>query len=55
MRILGLSAALLILGGCASTNEPPVQANDPSFAPVVPDYPRYILTLPQEESVTSSL
>ena len=40
MRILGLSAALLILGGCASTNEPPVQANDPSFAPVVPDYPR---------------
>ena len=40
MRILGLFAALLILGGCASTSEPPVQANDPSFAPVVPDYPR---------------
>ncbi|KTF05941.1 flagellar basal body L-ring protein, partial [marine sediment metagenome] len=40
MRILGLSAALFLLGGCASTNEPPVKANDPSFAPVVPDYPR---------------
>lgn len=40
MRILGLSVALFLLGGCASTNQPPVQANDPSFAPVVPDYPR---------------
>jgi|TARA_R110002051_G_scaffold45625_1_gene91815 flagellar L-ring protein precursor FlgH len=28
------------MAGCASTNQPPVQANDPSFAPVVPDYPR---------------
>lgn len=40
MRILGFSVALFLLGGCASTNQPPVQANDPSFAPVVPDYPR---------------
>jgi len=40
MRIFGLSVALVLLGGCASTNQPPVQANDPSFAPVVPDYPR---------------
>ncbi|GEA05986.1 flagellar L-ring protein [Alteromonas sp. KUL42] len=40
MRIFGLSVALFLLGGCASTNQPPVQANDPSFAPVVPDYPR---------------
>ncbi len=40
MRILGLSAALLLFGGCARTNEPLVRANDPSFAPVVPDYPR---------------
>ncbi|NDV89841.1 flagellar basal body L-ring protein FlgH [Alteromonas sp. 345S023] len=40
MRILVLSTALLMLGGCASSGKPPVEANDPSFAPVVPDYPR---------------
>ncbi|WOI36664.1 flagellar basal body L-ring protein FlgH [Alteromonas sp. CI.11.F.A3] len=40
MRILGLFLSVAILAGCASTNQPPVQANDPSFAPVVPDYPR---------------
>ncbi|WP_338454108.1 flagellar basal body L-ring protein FlgH [uncultured Alteromonas sp.] len=40
MRILGLFLSVTILAGCASTNQPPVQANDPSFAPVVPDYPR---------------
>ena len=40
MRILGMSIMLCILGGCASSYQPPVQANDPSFAPVVPDYPR---------------
>jgi flagellar L-ring protein precursor FlgH len=40
MRILGLFLLVTILAGCASTNQPPVQANDPSFAPVVPDYPR---------------
>lgn len=39
-RILALSVAIIILGGCASTSQPPVEANDPSFAPVVPDYPR---------------
>ncbi|RUP82810.1 flagellar basal body L-ring protein FlgH [Alteromonas sp. KS69] len=40
MRILGLFLSVTIMAGCASTNQPPVQANDPSFAPVVPDYPR---------------
>jgi len=40
MRILGLCLSVTILLGCASTSQPPVQANDPSFAPVVPDYPR---------------
>lgn len=40
MRILGLFLSVTILAGCASTNQPPVQENDPSFAPVVPDYPR---------------
>ncbi|AJP43159.1 flagellar L-ring protein FlgH [Alteromonas australica] len=39
-RILALSVAIITLGGCASTSQPPVEANDPSFAPVVPDYPR---------------
>lgn len=40
MRIFGITVTLLVLGGCVSTHQPPVQANDPSFAPVVPDYPR---------------
>ena len=39
-RILALSVAIITLGGCASTSQPPVEANDPSFAPVLPDYPR---------------
>lgn len=39
-RILALSVVIITLGGCASTSQPPVEANDPSFAPVVPDYPR---------------
>lgn len=39
-RILALSVAIITLGGCASTSQPPVEANDPPFAPVVPDYPR---------------
>jgi flagellar L-ring protein precursor FlgH len=29
----------LLLVGCGSTPEPPVQANDPRFAPIIPDYP----------------
>ncbi|MFC3095095.1 flagellar basal body L-ring protein FlgH [Alteromonas sediminis] len=28
------------LVGCKSTYEPPVQAGDPRFAPIIPDYPR---------------
>ena len=28
------------LSGCASTPAPPPQANDPSFAPIIPDYPK---------------
>ncbi len=39
-RILALSVAIITLGGCASTSQPPVEANVPSFAPVVPDDPR---------------
>ncbi|RDV25029.1 flagellar basal body L-ring protein FlgH [Alteromonas aestuariivivens] len=40
MRLFVFSVALLVLAGCASTSNPPVQANDPSFAPVIPDIPR---------------
>ena len=40
MRNLGIIVVFCMLGGCASTYQPPVQANDPLFAPVVPDYPR---------------
>lgn len=40
MRVLGLVSFILFLSGCVSTSDTPVQANDPSFAPVVPDYPR---------------
>lgn len=40
MRSVGLFFLVLFTVGCQSTSEPPVQANDPSFAPVVPDYPK---------------
>ncbi|MEW9797600.1 flagellar basal body L-ring protein FlgH [Alteromonas sp. CYL-A6] len=40
MRAFITVFCLVALSGCMSTSEPPVQANDPSFAPVVPDYPR---------------
>lgn len=40
MRNLVLIVAFSLLSGCASTGKPPVEANDPSFAPVVPDYPK---------------
>lgn len=40
MRLFVLGAVLLVLAGCANSNKPPVQANDPTFAPVIPDIPR---------------
>ncbi|QJR81807.1 flagellar basal body L-ring protein FlgH [Alteromonas pelagimontana] len=40
MRILCLVTFFGLLAGCSSTPQPPVQANDPMFAPVIPDYPR---------------
>ncbi|GGW73405.1 flagellar basal body L-ring protein FlgH [Alteromonas halophila] len=40
MRYLSLVMVLMLVSACASTSQPPVQANDPMFAPVVPNYPR---------------
>lgn len=40
MRIFVAVFSAMILAGCNSTPKPPVQANDPSFAPVVPNIPR---------------
>ncbi len=40
MRALSLVLTVVVLSGCMSTSEPPVQADDPSFAPVIPDIPR---------------
>ena len=40
MRIFVAVISVLILAGCNSTPKPPVHANDPSFAPVVPNIPR---------------
>lgn len=40
MRALSLVFTVVVLSGCMSTSEPPVQADDPSFAPVIPDIPR---------------
>lgn len=40
MRSVLFMLCTLGLAGCNSTPEPPVQANDPMFAPVVPDIPR---------------
>ncbi len=40
MRIFVAVFSVLVLAGCNSTPKPPVQANDPSFAPVVPNIPR---------------
>lgn len=40
MRILIIVSLLTGLSGCMSTSAPPVQANDPLFAPVVPDIPK---------------
>ncbi|NVK57600.1 MAG: flagellar basal body L-ring protein FlgH [Alteromonadaceae bacterium] len=40
LRLVLLTTILLIVSGCASTGPDHVQANDPSFAPVIPDLPR---------------
>lgn len=39
-RLMIIAIAGLITTGCASTGPDHVQANDPSFAPVIPDIPR---------------
>ncbi|TPV61991.1 flagellar basal body L-ring protein FlgH [Aestuariibacter sp. GS-14] len=39
-RLMFIAIAGLITTGCASTGPDYVQANDPSFAPVIPDIPR---------------
>lgn len=45
MRILGFIAmSLVLVAGCSSTPQPPAQANDPAFAPVIPDIPREQIT-----------
>ena len=31
---------LATLSGCESTPEQPIQANDPFYAPIIPDYPK---------------
>lgn len=40
MRFISLVFLAVLLSACTSTPQPPVQANDPMFAPVVPNYPR---------------
>lgn len=44
MRSVLFMVCALGLAGCNSTPKPPVQANDPMFAPVVPDIPREHIT-----------
>ncbi len=39
-RLIFIAIAGIITSGCASTAADHVQANDPSFAPVIPDIPR---------------
>ena len=40
MRLISLVFLTVLMSACSSTPQPPVQANDPMFAPVVPNYPR---------------
>lgn len=40
MRLISLVLLTVLVSACSSTPQPPVQANDPMFAPVVPNYPR---------------
>ncbi|NMH59676.1 flagellar basal body L-ring protein FlgH [Alteromonas ponticola] len=40
MRLGLLLTTIIVITGCSSTSAPPVQANDPLFAPVIPDIPR---------------
>lgn len=40
LRLILLSLITILASGCASTPDDHVQANDPSFAPVIPDIPR---------------
>ncbi|MBU3022157.1 flagellar basal body L-ring protein FlgH [Aestuariibacter sp. A3R04] len=44
MRLFSLVVLCAVMTGCSSTPETPVQANDPAFAPVVPDIPREQIT-----------
>lgn len=38
--LLSALVALNTISGCNSTPDTPVQANDPFYAPIIPDYPR---------------
>ena len=40
MRVLLVFTCVALFSGCASTSPDRVEANDPSFAPVIPDMPR---------------
>ncbi|MDM7860168.1 flagellar basal body L-ring protein FlgH [Alteromonas sp. ASW11-36] len=40
MRVFGCLVAVFWLAGCASTDDHSIQANDPFYAPVVPDMPK---------------
>jgi len=40
MRVLLVFACVALFSGCASTSPDRVEANDPSFAPVIPEMPR---------------
>lgn len=44
MRFFSFIAFSILLAGCSSTQAPPVQANDPAFAPVIPDFPQEHIT-----------
>jgi flagellar L-ring protein precursor FlgH len=44
MRRIIVFIGILNLAGCLSTAEVPIQANDPNFAPVIPDIPREKIT-----------
>lgn len=40
MRIIGCLVVVILVAGCASTQEHAIQANDPFYAPVIPDIPK---------------
>ncbi|MGB2426698.1 MAG: flagellar basal body L-ring protein FlgH, partial [Alteromonas sp.] len=40
MRVIGCLVVVILVAGCASTQEHAIQANDPFYAPVIPDIPK---------------